>query len=52
MGVRQTADDTLVAALTPCAFDLATRMRDYFNLHEPLAPLYQHWASGHPRMQV
>ena len=52
VGVRQTPEDTLVCALTKCVFDLVARMRDYFQLDQPLGPLYAVWAAGHARMKV
>ena len=50
--MRQLPDDTHVRALTPCSFDLVTRMRDYFQLDTPLIPLYAEWERGHERMKV
>lgn len=29
---------------------LAAKLRDYFFLGEPLAPLYERWSNGDPRM--
>lgn len=29
---------------------LAAKLRDYFVLREPLAPLYRSWSQGDPRM--
>ena len=52
VGVRQTPEDTLVAALSPCSFNVVERMCDYFNLSHDLPPLYAQWAKAHARMTV
>eukprot|EP00047_Mylnosiga_fluctuans_P018930 m.76585 g.76585 ORF g.76585 m.76585 type:complete len:385 (-) comp7880_c0_seq3:233-1387(-) len=52
VAVRQLPDDTHVRALSPCTFDLAARMRDYFQLGADLESLYAEWSRGHKRMEA
>ena len=52
--VRQTPATTLVQSSVPGedAEALAAELRDYFQLQEPLTPLYDRWAAGDGRMKA